>query len=521
MLFSKKDSRVHMIFWLGLLGIMLLRTFFFGFSYFLFLDDYNTYGIFNRRNADIWNDIILFYGHYTWRPLAFFADAYITQWFFNSFEWVLLFYTFLHFFIVLLFYNILKKSNLNFGALGILIISLSPLLFESVYWIGASTRLLPAMFFSLIAIYFMLKDKYLLFAIFSFIQTGFYEQMIVFHLAFSIAIILINGKSKKLILIPILASIFMASYYFVFDFLSDGRAAGRMQFISFSDILLHPFRVLFSAFNTLFRTNFFIHFYGLPRGFLLLNTIPYILLSLLVVIFSVFVFLNLQKEKLSLEEFYDNPITRLILGVVLIIAPLAPFFILEEIWLPARTVFASIFGLAIFADTLFSLLPKFLKSSVCALFIVPAFLVYIAEVNNFRLIWQVDTIVINNFLEVFEEEIFEENIETNYNIVLLNTSYIIAPVTFSGNHRLENITSSSWALLGGLNSTSREHTFRNVMPVQNSQTLPDWENLIFLGIDEYLNIFHLTLDGYNLYSYEHIFGVIENNSFILNKPYIY
>jgi len=514
MLFSNKDDRTHLVFWTGLLGIMILRTFFFGFSYFPFLDDYNTYGIFFRRNTDIWNDIILFYGHYTWRPLAFFTDAYITQWFFPRFEWVLLFYTFLHFFVVLLFHDILKKCKMNFGALGILIIALSPLLFESVYWIGASTRLLPAMFFSLLAIYFMIKKKYVLFAIFSLIQAGFYEQMVVFHLVFSVAIILILSKPKKLMLVPILSSFVMALYYFIFDFLSDGRAAGRMQFIEFSDIVLHPFRVILGAFNTLLRTNFFIHFNGLPRGFLLLNNIPAIIFSILVVIYSVFVFLNLKKETLSLEEFYDNPLVKLALGFALIIAPLAPFFILQEPWLPARTVFGSIFGVAIFVDTLFSLLPKTFKAAVCALFIVPSFLIYIAEVNNFRLIAETDTIIINNFLEAFEGE--EDD-----NIVLLNTSYIISNVTFPGNHRLENITSSSWALLGGLNSTSRTHTFRNVMPVQNGGSLPEWEEIVFLGMDEDLNIFLLALDGHNLYFEDELFGFIEDNSFTLNRLHIY
>ena len=509
MLFSNRDDRVHLAFWLGLLAVMLARTFFFGFSYFLYLDDYNTYGIFFRRNENIWQDIILFYGHYTWRPLAFFADAYITQWFFPRLEWVLLFYTFLHFFVVVLFYDILKKCELNFGALGILLISLSPILFESVYWIGASTRLLPAMFLSLLAVYFMIKKKYVLFGILSVLQSGFYEQMVVFHLVFSCAIILIMNKNRKLMLIPFGASIFMALYYFIFDFLVDGRAAGRMQFIEISNILTHPLRVILAAFNTMLRTNFLINFHGIISGFMLLTTFITIFISVLVVIYSVFVFSNLKKESLSLEEFYDNPLTKLLLGVVLTIAPLAPFFVLQGIWLPPRTIFASIFGLSILVDTVFSLFPKTFKAITSALLIVPFFLVYIAEVNNFRLIEQTDTIIINNFLNTFEGD------EDDF-IVLLNTNYIISNVTFEGNHRLENISSSNWALLGGLNSTSREHTFTNVMPVQNGSEIPDWDEIVFLGMDEYLNIFNLQLINNTFYADGEVFGTLEENIFMLS-----
>ena len=510
MLFSNRDDRVHLIFWFGLLGVMLARTFFFGFSYFLYLDDYNTYGIFYRRNENICQDIILFYGHYTWRPIAFFADAYITQWFFPNLQWVLLFYTLLHFFVILLFHSILKKCELNFGTLGILIIALSPILFESVYWIGASTRLLPAMFFSLLAIYCLLRKNYIVFGILSLIQAGFYEQMVVFHLVFSAGVILITNMPKKLILIPLGSSFFMALYYFIFDFLSDGRAAGRMQFIEISSILTHPFRVVAAAFNTLFRTNFLIHFHGIIRGFMLLTTFISIVVSVLVVVYSVFVFLNLKKEKLSLEEFYDNPLVKLLLGGVLIIAPLAPFFILDGIWLPPRTIFGSIFGLAIFADALFSLFPKTFKAAICAFFIVPSFLVYIAEVNNFRLIEEADTIIINNFLSTFEGE------EDDF-IVLLNTSYIISDVTFAGNHRLENVVSSSWAILGGLNSTSRDKTFRNVMPVQDGGIIPDWEEIIFLGMDDSLNIFNLQLINNTFYAEGEAFGTLDENVFWLKE----
>ena len=148
---------LEILFWVGLCVLMLLRVFYFGFDYFNYLDDNNTYGIFFRRNADIWNDIVLWYGLYTFRPIAFFADAYITQWFWPRMELVLLFYTIMSFATLYLFREVLRKSGISFGVAGLIVLAFVPLNIEAVYWIGASTRFVPGMFFSILSGYMLIK----------------------------------------------------------------------------------------------------------------------------------------------------------------------------------------------------------------------------------------------------------------------------------------------------------------------------------------------------------------------------
>ena len=518
---DSRDERYTYFFWVGLFVVMLLRTFYFGVTYFHFLDDYNTYGIFYRRNADIFNDIILWYGHFTFRPVAFFADAYITQWFWPVMWLVLLFYTIMHFATVYLFYKVLKMSKINFGVFGVILISLTPILFEAVYWIGASTRLVPGMFFSILSCFFLMRHlrncdnniysmkNLVIYFVLNLISTGFYEQIVAFNFAFTLAIIVLNYYRfywgfKFAVFVPFFSTIFMGLYYFVLASYGGGRVAQRGQLVELSDAGGHIIRVSGSIFNLLTNIQAQIYVNGFFRGITLIEGGFNIFIVTLVVLFSVAIFFSLHQTFLALEDNRDHQyLLRVIIGFILAIAPFMPFYILQNSFMAPRTVYPAIFGIAIILDTLLSRVSnntrslRMLKPAVSAIVIVPFFIIYIAEVNNFRLLEEVDQKLMANFLEAFEESDLDDQVT----IVLFNTRYTYADTT-TQSHRLENITSSDWALIGKANATSELFYFREMQPVQDGRTLPlSWarEGNGLFGIDEELNVFWLDLRRTTLY----------------------
>lgn len=536
MLFTNdnRDIRFSYLFWLGLLIIMIIRSFYFGITYFNFLDDYNTYGIFNRRNADIFNDIILWYGLYTFRPIAFFADAYITQWFWNYMWIVLIFYTLMHFATVYIFYKVLKLSKINFGAFGIIIISLTPILFEAVYWIGASTRLVPGMFFSILSCYFLLRHlhleekrvftkKYLvLYAVFNFISTGFYEQIVTFNFAFTCIIIFLNyhkiyNKAKLIISIPFLSTIFIGLFYYILA--PHGKVQSRGELVPFTNLFSHFIEVTMAIGNLLININYEVSRNGFLRGITLINSFWQWLGFIIVIIFTIFTLFSLVKTYLVFNDNYENNyMLRLIMAFILIIVPFAPFYMIQNSFMAPRTIYPAIFGIAIFLDTLLDILSntnirglklKILNPIVSVIFIIPFFIIYIAEVNNFRLLEEVDKQIMSNFLATFSES----GVDEEDTIILFNTEYTYADTTTQG-HRLENITSSDWALKGKANATSERYYFREMIPIQNNRNVSiDIANNVsgLFGIDQYLNVVHLNLNNNTLFinNTNIIFGYLE------------
>lgn len=473
---EKFFNKNQAIFWVGLLVIMVLRNFYFVWTYFPYLDDHNAYGIFfnrARNMGNVWENIIVYYNLLAHRPVVDLLDAYVFQWFWQNMQWLLLFFTLLHFGLVYIFYDILKKSNINFGITGILVLALFPGLFEAVYWISASTRIVLGMFFVLSSVFFALKKNIWSFAILNIISTGFYEQIIVFNLAFTLAILFINKFNKKIYYVIPIVSTFIIGVHYIF-FLDAGRRGGN-QLVSFNNLFSHWLSLFMSIVNTVLFVNMRIIRHGFFRG------ISFVNFSIIIVI-AYIVFLYLYKQNKQKNDDKIN-IFKILFGIVFSIIPFLPFFIINSTWLPPRTTFISFFGIAIILD---DLLISHAKKLV-PLLIIPMFFVYVAELDNFRMIYRDDKILIENFLAL--------DISSYRNIIILDSPIISSPVTYPGNHRLENISSSNWAFQGGVNATSGEQ-FRTILPVRQWNVIPIVENPIFLRIDNDLNIFVLKyIDG--------------------------
>jgi len=498
-----KRANWALLFWIGLAVIMLLRVFYFGFSYFNYLDDNNTYGVFFRRNADIWNDIIMWYGLYTFRPLAFFADAYITQWFWPRMELVLLFYTVMSFVTLVLFKETLKKSGMSFGAAGLIVCALVPLNIEAVYWIGASTRFVPGMFFSVLSCYVLVKflDRdynrknlmIFLYFFFNLIAMGFYEQIIVFNFVFTLFIIALNFRrleyDRTVITVVPFASLLMIGAYYMGFWNHGTRLADRGAMVS-EGYISHFAGAMGSIWRLLAPRNFNM----LGTGFLGFFSIDISILQgaaiLLVLAFALLCSWILFNQ----EPPVDIPFVKILAGIALALVPFAPFFILENNFIAFRNVFPSVFGIAMVIDGVAEIISgakigRMIGGVGTAVVVCLFFLASVTEVNNYRLVEIDDHIIAQNFLREFAQADFDDTGQ----IIVLNTRHRF---TETSRENFENISSSDWAFLGKLNAHSEEFYFAAVLPVINEGGFPKEmleEDVLLLGMSGDMDVIRLDL----------------------------
>jgi len=215
-------------FYLLLLAAMLLKSFPFGFRYFLFADDFNQYGAYALRHGDIWNNVLIHFGLYGYRPLAGLLDVYIISRLWDHLEFVLLGMTLLHFASVILLDRIFEKSNIVWGRAASVFFALYPTLTESAYWISASSRIVTSAFFSIMAAFSILKfirkegNYCIWFAVAmvcGLLAQGFYEQGIIFAFTLLTGLLVIHRKevkNKVLFIWPFMNIAIIGAYYYIF-----------------------------------------------------------------------------------------------------------------------------------------------------------------------------------------------------------------------------------------------------------------------------------------------------------------
>ncbi|MDL2248222.1 hypothetical protein LJB89_00825 [Tyzzerella sp. OttesenSCG-928-J15] len=523
-----KDGKLNyeLIFWAGLLFVMLAQAFYFGFNYYNYLDDNNTYGVFYRRSGDIWNNIVMWYKLYTFRPVAFMLDAYFYQRFWPCMEILLLIFILMTFATIVLFKKTMVKSGISFGTVGIIICALTPLNLEAAYWIGASTRFVPGMFFSILSCFILVElidGKYRrkrlalgLYIFFNLISTGFYEQIVVFNFVFTLAVIILNYKKinfgKKIIIAaPFLNTLLIGAYYIIFW--NHGKVASRGEMAS-GGLFQHFLSTFKGIANLLLPKNinmivsgvkgFFNIEMGVFKALFLLAAIAFALICCLRI-------LKLKAEDGSFLGKYALPL-KLIGGIILAIAPFAPFFILKNNYMSFRAVYPSIFGIALFFDGLGEIISKnnvgkYVTAVLSGIVCIAFFMANATEINNYRLIEADDNIISQNFLEAFEKTGADDKTP----IVVTGIKYLYTQTSRAG---YENIASSDWAFLGKVNADSTKFYFTNILPVPKGGIIAEerLDGAIIFGIDDNMNIERLYFDeGDNtLYNEDNeVFGTLK------------
>lgn len=349
---------------LAVFAAVLVRFFSYGFTYYPILDDYTQY--FNYANSTDFAALIAREGYLASRPLAGLGDLFFWSRFRGNLAFALLLLSLLWALSAVLFRRVLSRY-FPCGWVFLAVYALLPLNFEGTYWLSASTRIVCGMFF--LSLSLTLFDRILrlpllplrgslrvaAFALCLCLSYCFYEQILVLSLTAVLLFSLIGGLQKNRKSLFGLLSFGAAGGYFAFTAAHHtGTLAARMEVIlpeqgyyfdTFLPQLLTQLRRVF------FSGNFFTLFRGVSRGVRIIFTDHLFLSALLMVAVSVFAFL------LSRRMTSSGPTTlrhRYLYGVVcavlLMLAPITPYFIINHSWFSFRNAVPSLLGAAMLCD---------------------------------------------------------------------------------------------------------------------------------------------------------------------------
>ena len=361
----------ELIFFKVLFLLSSLRFIIFGFNYFPQLQDYRNYynGFLNKLatarslydilNYSVWSRF--------WNTLI--IPALIMSALLTASAWFLY-----------------KVCNRRFGSGTILaaIIVLSSATLEGTYWLTTSTRIVPGLFFASLAIYFFDKFTYsdkkiniILSGITGLVCISFYEPAFVFAAVFIIILSVIDRKKfiwsslflvvNKLIYLLLIKS----NEGQIFVYPTTGKYFTYYLPIAFRQIrnalIIAPFRILTTGFWRGIQIAYESGVYW------------YLISSLLLI--AAAVFLSKGERKKSNRG--------ILIGILLLIAPLASFLFLQNTWISLSTTVICLPGAALMFD---SLLSRFRKGYLVVLAaIITVFMVSsISEIHDYKLNYQTD-----------------------------------------------------------------------------------------------------------------------------------
>lgn len=344
------DIQNNLLFFTAFVLLVIFKFSFMGFSYIPYLDDYVQYLYYPHLFKPF--SEILFGGAGTafTRPLAAILDIYFWSYFFKFPYLAVVLLSALFALSGIFFYAILKKLGFSVSPLFLVIYALLPSLSEGTYWISAATRIVPALFFTSLALYFMVRRKKLLFFIFSLLSHGFYEQACILSFFCSFLIFLSAPKKYfKEFFLAMLSVVLIGLYYILF-----GKMGDNSQRLSFDiRFYLNIKNNISNVCDLFFTKQIPLYTKGFLRGISIIkNTKTYFWLLTL---FLILLFLLIFSPK---EKFFYYSKKKILVGIVLFFAPVLPFLVLKEPWLNFRNLVPSVLGFAIILDTVFSALLK-------------------------------------------------------------------------------------------------------------------------------------------------------------------
>jgi len=345
-------------FYVILLIAMIVQTFPFGFRYFAYADDWFSLGMFSLYTENIWQDVVLHFELYGFRPLAGIAEAFLVSAFWPNMWPVLLTITLMRFFTLCLLEKVLARSHIVWGRAATVFFAFFPTLTESTYWLSASVRIVPAGFFAVLAAYTMLRfiyrdgRKWLAIALISgLVAQGFYEQGIIFTFVLTFGVLVLHWNAIKhriLLAWPFVNLAIIGIHYFIFR--NVGWLGGRvgeevdLNFIQHIPIVVARIGRIFVMEQYPTVTNTLR--WGIVE--LLPEHLPLILsVAILSAILALFVIFERRDAFTS-----GRPRRSILAALVLGTSTLAVFFVLVGGWVYVRNFYFVLIGIAILVEML-------------------------------------------------------------------------------------------------------------------------------------------------------------------------
>ncbi len=482
------------IFWGILLTAMIARYAFFGARYFPVVDDNNMYGVFSKYSSSY---TLAASKMYTTRPVAALLDAYVFSRFWEHMFALLVIMILLHFFCCVLLWKIFNMNPMKIGYVAVIIFGLLPFGNEATYWISASSRIVVGLFFALLSMYILMlyihhsENKkqdlgyIIVFFVMNLISYGFYEQIIVVSFFGSLVLFWVNFRrmrNKLIMLVPLINLAFILSFYKYFG--SVGNMASRGQLVQ--KIYSEHIREFFSQIRLQLQNNQ-IHMYkqGLFEGIrLILENRTFLFLIIAVAVSAMMVYLC-RKEKY--ETGLKVNLIKFIAGVVLILVPFAPFFLLDHILIANRNVFPSVIGIGLVVEACANFISRgkymaWLRGAVMGVLVLFFLIINAAEINDYRIVHNTDNKIISEFVTNLDQ--LEGGYSKNSIVVIFDTKNKYIDFI---SQKIGNCNSNDWAFMGALEAKTGRVPVRYVLPVaRNTRVALSEDKLrdaIYLGMN--------------------------------------
>lgn len=459
-----------------LFALVLLRFCYYGFTYYPQLDDYIQ--LHNQSAYYSAKAVILDMGLLSSRPLASVMDYFFWSRFWSFLMAAVALISAMYAASACLFRRVWGEY-FGTGYLFLVIYALLPLGMEGTYWISASNRVVPSLFFVALAMYLFQKwcrtgrVRWLpLYFITQLISFCFYEQGLVLSVTGVLLVGIIEffrGNHKKSLFA--LLTFVNAGIYFAFTgyfSTSTGQLGSRLKLtlpwqegwdkVFFSAAGQTGESFLIGGYKTLFR--------GFRRGIqcILADFSPLWVLVLVVLCVALFLLARrFTAEHPTGEAALPRP-WALLVGFLMALAPVTLFFVLSNPSVALRNTVFSFCGMALFIDTVWDLLMTrcsargIVTGAVCALCAAVFSVAAVSELHDYRSTTLADQRVARAVTSaVVEDEgtIAILNLEPNY----LNEQ------NFLYHEHIHGATESTWALAGLLSWAADDPAFPAATPV--------------------------------------------------------
>lgn len=466
------------------------RFLYYGWNYFYQLDDYIQYHnyteYYHLRVSDLWNYVADYLGLFTARPFAAFGDIYIISRFFSSLIVVVLVLSVMYAASAVILRRIFNKL-FGTGHFFTVVFCLFPLAFEGLYWVSASSRIVPSLFFAALAAQFMLKitetgkiGYMFLFAVSQIISFGYYEQITVLSIALSLMIVIIKRNKYSVASLLIVANVLLYVLYSeVAQMLWGGGIYASRSEIALPFITKDYFTTVFpSATGQIIQASGgfapMANLRALYRGFKLIvqdRAFVYLLGLIVLTVLTAFLLWRRGNEEKTEKK---KVIAAVLWGLFLTVAPLAPFYILKSSWIGIRAIVPSLCGAALILDTLFRLVTRSKKAVTVPIIAFAIFISCIAsvsELHDYRVTSEFDRATAQTVIDGMNSFIDSKGVDETANIAILNIgTTALSDQNYRHHEHISSTTAASWSFTGLLRCLSGNGNFPNItaMPVDEN-----------------------------------------------------
>ena len=457
-------------------ALVLLRFCYYGFTYYPQLDDYIQ--LHNQSAYYSAKAVILDMGLLSSRPLASVMDYFFWSHFWPFLMAAVALLSAMYAASACLFRRVWGEY-FGTGYVFLVIYALLPLGVEGTYWISASNRVVPSLFFVALAMYLFQKwcrtgrARWLpLYFIAQLISFCFYEQGLVLSVTGVLLVGIIEffrGNHKKSLFA--LLTFVNAGIYFAFTgyfSTSTGQLGSRLKltlpwqegwdkvFLSAAGQTGESF--LIGGYKTLFR--------GFRRGIqcILADFSPLWVVVLVVLCAALFLLARrFTAERPAGEAALPRP-WALLVGFLMALAPVTLFFVLSSPSVALRNTVFSFCGMALFIDTVWSMLLTkcsargIVTGAVCAVCAAVFSVAAVSEIHDYRATTLADQRVaraVTSAVVGDEDTIAVLNLEPNY----------LSEQNFLYHEHIHGATESTWALAGLLSWAADDPAFPAATPV--------------------------------------------------------